>query len=200
MLQFAVVAKKAKSVYSAVFMLPEKNMIIWNKPIPPLDIDYGIYRPFIKNEWFRKHYMWFAYGLMVVLFVAAYLTGGFRAGNIFTKVGVYLVVYPIHELLHISMAFTKGDIYLSHSGLYFWLTPNAELKKGRYWLFMTLPMIILTGLTGIAAVFTTGTLSEYLRYIAWINAITAGSDIINSFLILIKPARSSFIRGFYRPG
>ena len=45
MLQFAVVAKKAKSVYSAVFMLPEKNMIIWNKPIPPLDIDYGIYRP-----------------------------------------------------------------------------------------------------------------------------------------------------------
>ena len=51
-----------------------------------------------------------------------------------------------------------------------------------------------------SAVFTTGTLSEYLRYIAWINAITAGSDIINSFLILIKPARSSFIRGFYRPG
>lgn len=112
-------------------------MILCKKTLPALDIDYGIYRPFIKNEWFRKHYMWFAYGLMAVLFVAAFLTGGFRAGNIFIR-------------------------------------------------------------TGIATVFISGALSEYLRYIAWINAIIAGSDIINSFLILIKPARSSFIRGFYR--
>ena len=114
------------------------------------------------------------------------------------RVIVFLVVYPIHELLHISVVFKKGDIYLNHSGIYFWLTPNVELTKGRFWLFMTLPLIVLTGVTGIVSVFTDGTVGEYLCYIAWINAIIAGSDIINSVLIAIKPSRTAFYRGYYR--
>lgn len=173
-------------------------MLFWNKTIPQLNIDQREYKPLIKNDWFRKHYMWFAYGLMILIYLTAFFTGGFRAGNIIIRILVFLAVYPVHELLHIVTVCRKGDIYLSHSGIYFWLTPDIELSKGRFWIFITLPLIILTGFTGAGAVFASGALREYLAYIAWINAFIAGSDIINSFLILIKPSGSSFYRGYYR--
>ena len=173
-------------------------MIHIRKPIPELNIDHSEYKPFIKNDWFRKNYMWFAYGLMIILFWMAFIFGGFRAGNLITKILIYMAVYPIHESIHILTVMGKGDIYLSHSGLYFWLTPDVELSKIRLWIFMTMPLIVLTGIPAVASFFTPEKVSEYLRYIAWINAITAGSDIINSVLIAIKPSRTVFYRGFYK--
>ena len=174
-------------------------MIHWNKTLPKLNINYDEYKPFIKNEWFRKNYMYFAYGLMILLFVLATITGGFRAGNLWIKILLFPFVYVIHESLHVLTVFRKGDIYLNYwGGIYLWMTPDFELSKPRYWLFMTLPLLVLTGCTGIAGLFGSGAVKEYLCYIAWLNAFIAGSDIINSPLILIKPAGSHFYRGYYR--
>lgn len=173
-------------------------MILWNRKVPAPHLDAGVHRPFIANDWFRKHYMYFAYGLMILIYLTAVRTGGFRAGNYYIKILMFPIIYVCHEMLHILTVYGKGDIYLNHSGLYLWLTPDFELTKGRYWIFVSLPLIVLTGATGILSVILDGTLSGYLRYIAWINAVIAGSDIINSVLIAIKPADAVFCRGYYR--
>ena len=136
-------------------------MIYWNKSLPKLNIDYEKYKPCIKNEWFRKNYMYFAYGLMIMLFALATITGGFRAGNLWIRILIFPFVYVIHESLHVLSVFRKGDIYLNYfGGIYLWMTPNFELSKSRYWIFMTLPLLILTGFTGIASLFTTGAVKE----------------------------------------
>ena len=174
-------------------------MIYWNKELPKLNINYSEYEPFIGNEWLRKKYMYFTYGIMVVLFVLALITGGLSAGNLLIRVLIFPFVYVIHEFLHIIIVFQKGDIYLNYfGGIYLWLTPDIELPKRRFWLYMTLPLLVLTGLTGIGSLFSSGAIKEYLCYIAWLNAIIAGSDIINSVLIMIKPVDSRFYRGYYR--
>ena len=107
-------------------------MIYWNKSLPKLNIDYEEYKPFIKNEWFRKNYMYFAYGLMIMLFAWATITGGFRAGNLWIRILIFPFVYVIHESLHVLSVFRKGDIYLNYfGGIYLWLTPDVELSKPR---------------------------------------------------------------------
>ena len=63
---------------------------------------------------------------------------------------------------------------------------------------MTLPLLVLTIVPVFFTFWTKGLLFEVLRYIAWINAIIAGSDIINSVLIAVKPAKAEFYRGYYR--
>ena len=175
-------------------------MIHWNKELPKINIDHDVYKPFIKNEWFRKNYMYFTYGLMIFLFVIASIVGGFRAGNLWIRILIFPFVYVIHESLHVLTVCRRGELYLNYfGGIYLWMTPDFELSKGRFWVYMTLPLLVLTGLTGIAGLFSSGEIREYFYYIAWLNSIIAGSDIINSVLILFKPARSIFYRGYYRP-
>ena len=172
-------------------------MIHWIKEAPEPEIDYNKYKPFIGNDFLRKNYMWFAYGLMGILFVLACVCGTMRAGNFLIRVGIFALVYPIHEFLHILVAYRKGDIYLTHSGLYFWLTPNVQMRKWVFWTFITLPFLMLTVVPGIVSLFCVEEVRSYLVYIAWINAIIAGSDIINSILILLKPNGSAFYRGYW---
>ena len=50
-------------------------MIRWVQTVPQPEIDHSQYRPFIRNDWFRKHYMVFAYGLMALLTVLLFVTG-----------------------------------------------------------------------------------------------------------------------------
>ena len=173
-------------------------MIRWMKQLPEPRIDYNEYKPFIRNDWFRRNYMWFAYGLMIVLANVAFYTGGLAAGNFLTKLLICLIVYPIHELCHILVAAPKGDIFLTHSGLYFWLTPDFPMRKWHFWLFISLPFIMLTVVPAVCSFFAPDALRPYLVFIAWVNAVIAGSDIINIGLILIKPNDSVFYRGFYK--
>ena len=173
-------------------------MIIVNKPLPEMNIDKNVYKPFIRSEWFRKNYMWFAYGLMILLFLAALLLGRLNAGSLLFRILLYIAVYAVHESLHILSVCGKGNIYLSHSGLYLWLTPDFVLSKRRFWIFTTLPFLVLTGLTGLVSCFVSAPFAMVLKYIAWVNAITAGSDIINSLLIAVKPGNSFFYRGYYK--
>lgn len=168
------------------------------KPLPDAQIDYSEYKPFIKNDWFRKNFMWFVYALQIGIVVGSIYLGIWNFSNIFIKILIFIAVYLIHEMLHISVVFRIGDISLTHSGIFFWLNSGAKMSKIRFWLFMTLPLIVLTGIPAILgyAVNIPGT--DYFRYIAWINAIIAGADIINSVLILVKPNKAVFYRGFYK--
>ena len=173
-------------------------MLYIGKELPQMDIDENEYKPFIRHEWFRKKYMWFAYGLMFLLFITALSLGSLRAGHFIIRLIVFAITYVVHELLHIVTVFRKGDIYLNRSGIYLWLTPNFILSKREFWIFMTLPFLVLTCLVGLSSYLVSEHVGMYLKYIAWINSIIAGSDIINSALIMMMPRNSYFYRGYYK--
>ena len=173
-------------------------MLYIGKELPQMDIDENEYKPFIRHEWFCKNYMWFAYGLMFLLFITALSLGRLRAGHFIIRLIVFAITYVVHELLHIVTVFRKGDIYLNHSGIYLWLTPDFTLSKREFWIFMTLPFLVLTCLVGLCSCLVPGHITMYLKYIAWINSIIAGSDIINSILIMMMPRNSYFYRGYYK--
>ena len=175
-------------------------MIRWVQTVPQPEIDHSQYRPFIRNDWFRKHYMVFAYGLMALLTVLLFVTGGMRGVYYPVRLPIFVLVFLVHELLHILVVYRLGDIYLSHSGLFFWMNPNAEMSKGRFFLYMSLPLLMLTLVPAALLLPDTGAFRPYLRYIAWSNAIIASSDIINTVLIPLKPKGSVFYRGYYRTG
>ncbi len=126
--------------------------------------------------------------------------GVWEFANWLIRIAVFCIVYVCHELLHIVVVYRIGDLSLTHSGIFFWLNSDAVMSKVRFWMFMTLPFLGLTLVPGVVLLFTDGFLFEVLRYVAWINAIIAGSDIINSVLILLKPNKAKFYRGFYIGG
>ena len=80
----------------------------------------------------------------------------------------------------------------------FWITSGAVLSKLRFFIFMSLPLVGLTVVPAILCVFLSGDLRNIAVYVAWVNSIIAGADIINSALIAIKPNNSMFCRGFYK--
>lgn len=171
-------------------------MFYWMKPLPRVEIGKE-YKPFIKSDWFRANFMWFVYALQLALTVFSICTGVFSFSKLYVKLLILVAVYLVHELLHIVVVFRQGNISLTHSGIFFWLNTDAKMSKMRFWMFMTLPILVLTVIPCILMFAVSGGAYPYLRYIAWINAIIAGADIINSFLILIKPRKAIFYRGFY---
>lgn len=172
-------------------------MFYWMKPLPKVEIEKE-YKPFIKNDWFRSHFMLFVYALQITLIVLSIYFKVWNFSKLYMKLLVFVLVYLTHELLHIVVVIRIGNISLTHSGVFFWLNSDAKMSKIRFWLFMTLPLLVLTILPCILMNFVDGKLFMYLRYIAWINAIIAGADIINSVLILLKPRKSIFYRGYYK--
>ena len=174
-------------------------MIKWVKTLPDAQIDTSIYKPFIKSEWFRKYYMWFAYILMFLIVIpVCCLVTPMNDIRFVIRLAMIIPVFLVHELLHILVVYRIGNIYMTHSGLYFWLHSDAEMSKGRFLLFMTLPLLVLSGIPLIIQFFYTGSLLPYIEYTAWINTVMASSDIINSILILFKPRNAVFYRGYYK--
>ena len=78
-------------------------MLYWMKPLPEADIDYEKYKPFISNNWFRQNFMYFVYLLQVFLVTLSISFGVWKFSNAFIKLIVFLMVYLVHELLHISV-------------------------------------------------------------------------------------------------
>lgn len=190
-------------------------MLYFMKPLPESKLDTSDWKHFIKNQWFRKHFMYFVYCLQAVLLVLSMLLGVWLALDDIMKVGLFISTFVIHELLHLVVIYRIGDISITHSGIFFWIASGAVLSKLRFFVFMSLPFIGLTVVPAIAALFlcayesaghipqaglpdVSGGLKDILVYVAWINAIIAGSDIINSVLIAIKPKKSLFYRGYYK--
>jgi hypothetical protein len=174
-------------------------MIIWFRHLPQKRLDLLEWTPFIKNNWYRKHYMKFVYLLQIIIFlIPAFFTMGFTTINIFLLMIIGILVFIIHECLHILVINKKGDISLTFSGIFFWLTTNATLSKVRFWVFMSLPFIVLTVVPVLLSFYVLGNVKLILFFVGWINTLISSSDIINSFLIAIKPKNTVFCRGYYR--
>ena len=173
-------------------------MLYFMKPLPDSKINITDWKPFIKNQWFRKNFMYFVYCLQAILLIFSIIFGVWRFSNAFIKVGLFICIFIIHELLHLIVIYKVGDISITHSGIFFWITSGAVLTKLRFFVFMSLPYIGLTIVPAIIYVFLSGGLKDTVAYVAWVNSIIAGSDIINSVLIAIKPNNSLFYRGYYK--
>lgn len=173
-------------------------MIYFMKPLSQGNVDTTDWKPFIKNQWFRNNFMYFVYCLQAMLLILSIILGVWNFSNAFMKIGIFICVYIIHEFLHIIVIYRAGDINITHSGIFFWITSGVVLKKVRFFVFMSLPFIGLTVIPAILCVFCSGELKDVVVYVAWVNSIIAGSDIINSVLIAIKPNNSLFYRGYYK--
>lgn len=175
-------------------------MILWFQNLPKINLDLSEWKPFIKNIWFQKHYMKIVYLLMVTFFLVPYwfFGGNFNHMTKFPLILIIVLVFLIHEALHILVINNKGDISLTFRGIYFWLNTNAILSKKRFWVFMSLPFIVLSVIPVITSFFVSGDSKAFILFISWFNLIISSSDIVNSLLILLKPNKSVFYRGYYR--
>lgn len=174
-------------------------MILWFRHLPQINLDMSEWKPFINNDWYRKHYMKFVYILQIfIILIPTFINTGFNEFEFFYLILVGIIVFIIHECLHILVIYKKGDISLTFSGIFFWINTNAILTKLRFWIFMSLPFIVLSVIPGVMAFFLTGNLKTILLFICWINTFISASDIYNSILIAIKPKNSFFCRGYYR--
>ncbi|QTD43472.1 DUF3267 domain-containing protein [Sporosarcina sp. Te-1] len=154
--------------------------------------------PFIQNDWYRKHYMKFVYLLQIILILVPSYMGKSFTPNILYLVLISIMVFLIHECLHILVVYKKGDISLTFRGIFFWLHTNAVLSKTRFWVFMTLPFLVLSVVPAILSFYTSGNSKSILLFISWINTIISAADIYNSVLIAMKPKNSVFCRGYYQ--
>ena len=174
-------------------------MILWFRHLPQITMDSLEWAPFIKNNWFRIHYMKFVYLLqIIILLMYRFFDEWFSSIHIFAFILIGILVFIIHESLHIIVVNKKGDISLTFRGIFFWLHTNAVLSKTRFWIFMSLPLIVLSLVPAILSFFVSGNIKSILLFVSWFNFLISGSDIINSFLIAIKPRNSLFCRGYYR--
>lgn len=174
-------------------------MIIWFRHLPQINMNLVEWIPFIKNNWFRKHYMKFVYLFQFIIFLMSpFLGAWFSPINTFALILIGILVFIIHEFLHILVINNKGDISLTFRGTFFWLHTNAVLSKMRFLLFMSLPVIALSLVPAIISFYVSGNIKSILLFISWINLLISSSDIINSLLIAIKPNNSVFCRGYYR--
>lgn len=175
-------------------------MILWFRHLPQPSLDFSEWKPFIGNAWFRKHYMKFVYLLMAASFLGLYwfFKGSFIHLTNFPLLLIVVLVFIIHEALHMLVINKKGDMSLTFKGIYFWLNTNAILSKKRFFIFMSLPFIGLSVIPAIASFFVAEEIKALLLFVSWFNLIISASDIVNSVLILVKPNDSLFCRGYYR--
>lgn len=173
-------------------------MIYWFKNLPESEIDLSEWKPFISNEWFRKKFMTFVYILMGTLILLSNQFLIWENVNFLTEFFVFILVFVFHELLHSITVIFKGDISITHSGIFFWLNTNTILTKIEFFLFMSLPIVVLSIIPFGISLFVSLAIRNWLMIVGWSNLIIASSDIINSLLIIRKPNHAQFYKGFYR--
>lgn len=171
-------------------------MLYFMKPFPEEKVDVTGYTRFIRSDWFNKNFMYFVYGLQAMLLLVPFLFG-WTFSSLPVRILAGISTFLVHELLHILVVFRKGDISITHSGIFFWIHSNAVMSKGQFWFFMTLPFLVLTVVPLLALPFVSGFWFDLLLFVAWLNAVIAGADILNSVLILFKPKKAKFYRGYY---
>lgn len=173
-------------------------IINWFRHLPQISMDWSEWTPFIQNNWYRKHYMKFVYLLQIIIFmIPFFFETSFTHINISFLILMGIFVFLIHECLHIVVIYKQGDISLTFSGIFFWLSTNAILSKTRFWIFMSLPIIVLSIVPAVMSFYESGDLKAILLFVCWINAVISSSDIYNSFLIASKPKKTVFCRGYY---
>lgn len=174
-------------------------MIVWFKHLPHKNMEGSEWMPFIRNDWFRVHYMKVVYVWMALqLSLPLWLNMGIGLPGNTPLIPLLIAVFMLHEALHIGVIYGKGDISLTFRGIFFWLNTNAELSKSRFWLFMTLPFIGLTVVPLAVCFVAPESVRPLLLLIAWVNSVISSSDFLNSIMILLKPNKAIFCRGYYR--
>ncbi len=89
-------------------------MIQWFRHLPYKHMELSEWTPFIQNDWFREHYMKFAYLLMVIFILAPmWFADGFTFVANIPLIPVIVLVFIIHEIIHILVIYTKGNISLT---------------------------------------------------------------------------------------
>ena len=114
-------------------------MLLWFRDLPDVQLDDRKWRPFIQNHWFRIHYMKLVYMLMLGIYLMTYIlyeTGFIQVINhtfyfcikksvaliVITyayKLSLVLMIFILHELLHIIVIYGLGDISLTHKEFIF---------------------------------------------------------------------------------
>ena len=174
-------------------------MIVWFRHLPQISMESAKWTPFIKNNLFRAHFMKFVYLLQITIFLLSLFFDVWASSiHAFALISIGIFVFIIHECLHILVIYKKGDMSLTFSGIFFWLQTNAVLSKVRFWIFMSLPLIALSVVPAIVSFYVSGDIKSILIFVSWLNLLISSADIINSFLIAIKPKHSVFCRGYYR--
>lgn len=199
LLLFVHMVKYTKSLWDLLVRRGGITLIAWFRHLPQKNMDLTKWIPFIQNQWYRKHYMKFVYLLQIIIFlIPQFFHLGFTTINLFLLIIMGILVFIIHEYLHIMVINKKGDISLTFSGIFFWLNTNATLTKVRFWVFMSLPFIVLSVVPFMLSFIVFGKIKVILLFISWLNTLISSSDIINSILIAIKPKNTVFCRGYYR--
>ncbi len=176
-------------------------MILWFRHLSQESLDSSEWTPFIQNIWYQEHYMKFVYLLQLVLvFIPSIFSIRFLNIHIFGLILIGILVFILHECLHILVIKQKGDISLTFSGIFFWINTNAILSKARFWVFMSLPFVVLSVVPAILSFYVSGDLKVILLFISWFNTLISASDMINSVLIALKPKNTLFFRGYVRVG
>ncbi|MDQ0875899.1 hypothetical protein QFZ77_004558 [Paenibacillus sp. V4I3] len=101
-------------------------MILWFRHLPQISMDLSEWTPFIRNNWIRKHYMKFVYLLQITFFLTPNWFG-VEFSNIskfshlkeLPLILIIVFVFILHEILHILVINSKGDISLTFSGIFF---------------------------------------------------------------------------------
>ena len=71
-------------------------------------MDFSEWTPFIQNTWYRKHYMKFVYLLQIIILSIPYFFGaGFTHINLFYLIIMGMIVFAIHECLHVLVVYKK---------------------------------------------------------------------------------------------
>ncbi|MFS0780242.1 DUF3267 domain-containing protein [Bacillus sp. 1P06AnD] len=162
-------------------------------------MDWSEWTPFIQNNGYRTHYMKCVYLFQTLLFlIPFFFETSFSHIHIYLLVIIGILVFIIHECIHIVAVNKKGDSSFTFSGLFFWLHTNAILSKIRFWVFMSAPFLLLSVMPAILSFYVSSNITSILLFISWINAVISSSDIINSMLIMIKPRKSVFCSVYYR--
>ncbi|HHK5550826.1 hypothetical protein COL11_20920 [Bacillus anthracis] len=175
------------------------HIIIWFRHLPQISMDFSEWTPFIQSNWYRKHYMQFVYLLQIIIIMIPYFfETGFTHINIFYLIIIGIFVFIIHECIHIFVISKKGDVSLTFSGIFFWLNTNAILSKMRFWIFMSLPIVVLSVVPAVMSFFVSGNIKSIMLFICWLNTFISASDIYNSILIAIKPKNAVFCNGYYQ--
>lgn len=191
-------------------------MIVSFKALSP-DKERKDWKPFIGNSWFRNHFMLFVYCFMLFLFIITRQVGSriypvqeklfsqwiqterlLKISTALYFVLLYGLLYLCHEVIHILVIYKKGDISITHRGIFLWINTNAVLSKKRFWFFMSLPILVLSVLPFILSCFLHGYIKLLFVHLGLVNLMIASSDCINSVLILLKPNGAWFCRGFYK--
>lgn len=196
-------------------------MIYWFKYMPEKIIQNKTLFPVVKNEWLRKNNILLGNILSIIIFIALkrfYIKGARIFATAIIKmfstqiiekevlvisifIGFMIIsiifIVIIHELLHMIVVLGKDDMSVTFSKGVIWVNTNADLSKIRQFIFISLPLIVLTVIPIFISFFVSDDIADMLRFISVFNFGVSSFDVLHIPHIILKPKNAVFWRGMY---